>query len=510
MADWTDGYVADIGYTYGYYSELNPLRSRLAFLSSGLAAPEIETACELGFGQGLSANIHAAAMPVQWHGTDFNPAQVAFARELAAASGAEIALSDEAFATFAHRHDLPDFDYIGLHGIWSWVSDDNRTAIVDFVRRKLKVGGVLYISYNALPGWAAFAPLRHLMTEHADMIGAEGHGIVNRINGAIDFIDKFIATDPAYLRANPQIANRFNLIKGQNRHYLAHEYFNRDWDSMHFGTLAKWLEPAKVSFGCSADYLDHYDVFSLSPEQSTYLSNIPNLLLRQSVRDFLVNQQFRRDYWVKGARRLTPLQRTERLRAERVVLVSHRSEVALKFTGALRQATLQPQIYEPILDQLAAHVPKTVSEIEQALKGRVGFDVIVEALIVLIGMGHVAPALATDVAAVARKRTNRLNAHLLDAARSNGDIAHLACPITGGGMGLSRFRQLFLLASRQGRRATSDWARFVWELLESQGERIVKDGQKLETPEQNLAELNTQATAFADRYLPILKALQVA
>src|SRR5207244_981230 len=113
----------------------------------------------------------------------------------------------------------------------------NRAVIVDFVRRKLKVGGILYISFNALPGWATFAPLRHLMTEHADMIGAEGHGIVNRINGAIDFIDRFIAADPAYLRANPQIADRFTAIKGQNRHYLAHEYFNRDWDPMHFGTF---------------------------------------------------------------------------------------------------------------------------------------------------------------------------------------------------------------------------------------------------------------------------------
>ena len=36
MTDWTAGYVADIGYTYGYYTELNPLRVRLAFLNAGL------------------------------------------------------------------------------------------------------------------------------------------------------------------------------------------------------------------------------------------------------------------------------------------------------------------------------------------------------------------------------------------------------------------------------------------------------------------------------------------
>src|ERR1700704_1755901 len=159
MNDWTDGYVADIGYTFGYYTELNPLRARLALLTAGLSVPEFGTACELGFGQGVSINLHAAASSTVWHGTDFNPTQVGFARELASAAGTNVNLCDEAFADFAHRKDLPDFDYIGIHGIWSWISDENRAVIVDFIRRKLKVRGVLYISYNTLPGWAAFAPI---------------------------------------------------------------------------------------------------------------------------------------------------------------------------------------------------------------------------------------------------------------------------------------------------------------------------------------------------------------
>jgi SAM-dependent methyltransferase len=221
MTTWTSGYVADIGYTYGYYNELNPLRVRLAFLSTGLAFPEMGTACELGFGQGLSANIHAAASVCSWSGTDFNPAQAGFARELASASGSGAQLFDESFAEFSSR-DLPEFDYIGLHGIWSWISDENRAVIVDFIRRKLKVGGVLYISYNTLPGWGAFAPMRHLMTEHAEVIGSAGRGIVSRINDAIDFTDRLLATNPLYARANPQIAERINKLKEHNRHYLAH------------------------------------------------------------------------------------------------------------------------------------------------------------------------------------------------------------------------------------------------------------------------------------------------
>jgi SAM-dependent methyltransferase len=202
---WTSGYVADIGYTFGYYPELNPLRANLAFLNTGLVCPQIHTACELGYGQGLSTNLHAAASNTQWWGTDFNPSQAGFAQELSAVSGAGANLYDEAFADFADRPDLPEFDYIGIHGIWSWISHDNRQVLVDFVRRKLAVGGVLYISYNTLPGWAAFAPMRHLMTEHSEIIGAEGSGIVSRIDGAIDFAQKLLETNPLFSKANPLV-----------------------------------------------------------------------------------------------------------------------------------------------------------------------------------------------------------------------------------------------------------------------------------------------------------------
>lgn len=328
MSDWTAGYVADIGYTYGYYTELNPQRVKLAFINQGLVFPEVGAACELGFGQGLSANIHAAASVTQWHGTDFNPSQAGFAQELAAASGTGAKLYDEAFAEFCNRADLPEFDYIGLHGIWSWISDENRQVIVDFIRKKLKVGGVLYISYNTLPGWAAFAPMRHLMTEHAEVLGSEGRGIVSRIDGALDFAEKLLATNPAFSRANPLVGDRLTKMKEHNRHYLAHEYFNRDWHPMHFATMAEWLEGAKVQFACSANYMDAIDVVNLTAEQQAFLKEIPDPMFRQTTRDFCVNQQFRKDYWVKGARKLSLLEQAEALRAQKVVLTTPRAEVS--------------------------------------------------------------------------------------------------------------------------------------------------------------------------------------
>lgn len=510
MSDWTSGYVTDIGYTFGYYTELNPVRVKLAFLNAELACPEFGTACELGFGQGVSANIHAAASVTHWHGTDFNPAQAGFAQELSAVFGGQAKLFDDTFAEFAQRADLPEFDYIGLHGIWSWISDENRAVIVDFIRRKLKVGGVLYISYNTMPGWAAFAPIRHLMTEHVQVLGAQGAGIVSRINGALDFTDKLLATHPSYIKANSQVAGRIEGLKQQNRAYLAHEYFNSHWQPMHFATLAQWLEPAKVGFACSANYMDHTDAVNLTAEQQQFLKEIPDAMFRESVRDFMVNQQFRKDYWVKGARKLNTLEKSEALGNQKILLTTPRADVVLKITGSLGEAVLTESIYAPILDTLADHKPKTLAQLEQAIKvANITPPQLIQAVMILTAAGHLAAVQDDSVALKAKKQTDKLNAHLMAKARSGSDINFLASPVTGGGMAVGRFQQLFVLALQQGKKKPDEWAAFVWQVISSQGQRIVKEAKTLETAQENLSELTAQAHEFAAKQLPILKSLQI-
>lgn len=516
MNDWTAGYVADITYTYGYYTELNPLRIRPALLFAGFVPPPVTTACELGFGQGMSINLHAAASTVSWWGTDFNPSQAAFAQELAQVAGSGAHLFDQAFADFCAREDVPDFDYIGLHGIWSWISDENRRVIVDFVQRKLKVGGVLYISYNTHPGWAAFVPLRELLTAHAELLGAKGAGIVRRIDGALAFAEQLFSLNPLFARANPPVVERLKKMKEQNRHYLAHEFFNRDWHPMSVRDMGEWLAAAKLSFACSAHLLDAVDAIHLTLDQQKLLNDIPDTIFRQLVRDFCVHQQFRRDYWMKGPRRLSVLEQAEVLRHERVILIQPRADVSLKVTGSLGEATLQETVYGPILDVLADHKPKTVGEIERTLRGgteaarAVTFAQLVQAVTVLMGSGAVAPAQDEATIQKVKKRTDRLNRHLMQLARTRHELGYLASPVTGGGIAVPRFHQLFLQARSQGHKEPQDWAREVWNLLAAQGQRLVKEGKTLETPEENLAELTAQAAAFAEKPLRVLQALGIA
>ena len=71
--------------------------------------------------------------------------------------------------------------------------------------------------------------------------------------------------------------------------------------------------------------------------------------------------------------------------------------------------------------------------------------------------------------------------------------------MTGGGVTVGRFQQVFVLAIQQGKKKPEDWAAFVARILASQGQKIIKEGKPLETEDEQLKELTTQATDFATK-----------
>lgn len=510
MSDWTAGYIADLGYTFGYYPELNPLAAKLAFLFSGQICPSFSSACELGFGQGLSVNIHAAGSSIQWYGTDFNPSQAAFAQDLALISGAETKLYDDSFEIFCSRDDLPNFDFIGLHGIWSWITEENQSIIVDFLRRKLNVGGVLYLSYNTQPGWSAMAPIRHLLSEHAEVMAAPGRGILSRVDAAFKFVDSLLEVNPVFLRANASIVDKLKRVKGQNQRYLAHEYFNRNWQPTYFAEMVKLLEPAKLSFACSASFTDHISALNLTQEQQSFLKDIPDDDFRESVRDFIVNRQFRRDYWVKGARKLSGQEQLKELRKIRILLVVNKDDVDSKVKSSLVRANIQEAIFIPLMAALTKHQVFSLAELEVLLQSeKVNVKRLVQAVMILISEGYVAIAQDEELVNNCREKTIKFNQHILEGTEGNDDINFIVSPVTGSGVHVNRFERLFIKYIKLGINDPNEWSKKAWALLSSYNQRLLKDGKTLESDEENLAEILRQANEFLAKRVPIMEALQI-
>jgi SAM-dependent methyltransferase len=510
---WSAGYPTEIEYTYGYYRELCPAFLRLACLSAGIATAKADPLkyLELGFGQGVSINIHAAGNDGDFWGTDFNPSQAAHARELAEASGSSATLLDASFADLAARPDLPDFDIIGLHGIWTWISEENSRVVVDIIRRKLKVGGLLYVSYNCLPGWAPAMPLRHLMKLHADL-AAEAAGVVAKVDGAVTFAQQVIDSGALYFRANPAVGERLKALSGLSRNYLVHEYFTEDWRQTTFSDMARVLEDAKLNFVGSAHLLDHVEAVNLSEAGQKLLSGIGHPILRQSVRDYMVNQQFRRDIFAKGSRRLSALEHAEAFRQQPFVLLTAPSDIPMKVAGSLGEATLDEKIYRPMIESFAkdGFAPKTLGQISAHNPKLASAPLVnlIQAALVLTGAGSLHPA--QEPTKQAEARSAALNRHLCERARGGDNFMFLASPVTGGGVPVNRQQQLFLLAAHNGKGTPAAQAKFVWDTLAAQGKRVLKGGKVLETQDENLAELSKQAEEFAEKRAPILEALGVA
>lgn len=503
MHAWNDGYITEVAYTHGYYRELNPLWLKFVMAHAGYAFPDTGHACELGFGQGVSINIHASASAWQWHGTDFNPAQVGFAHTLARQAGHAASLHDDSFEEFAARADLPDFDFIGLHGIWSWIRDESRHAILDLIRRKLKVGGVVYISYNAMPGWAPMIPIRHLLAEHARHSGGP---MRERARQALDFCQRLLDSDPLYLHLAPQIQERLAGLRQHPMEYLLHEYFNQRWEPQSFCELAGWMAKAKLDYACSADPFDQVEALHTTAEQQAVLGEIGDPFLRQGVRDFMLSRSFRKDCWIKGARPLPAAERDDLIESQRVILCTPRPNVSTTVQGATREATMKDELNRPLLDLLERHEPITIGELQSRLLPQgITQSQVREAILVLAGSGHLFPV--QDGADQARPQARALNRHILD--QRDDVLQYLASPVTGGGIAVDYVSRLMLMAAEASDKP-EDWVDYAWQRMSSSGQVLLKDGQSLPDKASNLAELRTMAEAFQRDRRPLLHALGIA
>ncbi|QXH62662.1 class I SAM-dependent methyltransferase [Pseudomonas azerbaijanorientalis] len=513
MSDaWNEGYFTDEGYTYSYSREINPVFQRYCLLLRGFSSLETTDGyhCELGFGQGVSINIHAAANPGSYIGTDFHPGQAAHANALATAWNSDARLYDDSFEQLLARDDLPQFDSISLHGIWTWVSRDNQKLIVEFARRHLKPGGLLYISYNCFPGWSPSAPLRHLFRLHDRFATNTSVRPDQRIEAALQFSETLLAANPNYASAVPNLNDKLQGIKGQDRQYVAHEYFNRDWNCMYFTDVVDALAPAKLDYATTAVPLDSVAPLNLSAEGMDFLEGIEHPVMREQARDYFVNQHFRRDLYVRGANRLSAAEQRQGMYNTRFVLLQAAESISDTVRGPAGEATLQAEVYGPVLEALTAnaYAPKTLRQLAVAVPS-MPYDDLVQAITVLIGMGAAAPCQSEVAEKLVQARCNTLNLQLCKRALLSNKIQVLASPVTGGGVPVSRFQLLFLISIKQGRKHPAEWAQLAWGVLAEQGEVLIKDNQPLTTAEENIAELTEQAEAFAEQSLVVLKALNI-
>ncbi len=497
--EWSEGYVADIDYTADFFREQSPQWLNFSCMLNGVEPVALDkpfTYFELGCGQGATLSILAASNPQgQFYGNDFMPSHIAAARQFADAAALDnLTFFENSFCELANGAlaDLPQFDFITLHGVYTWINAENQAHIVKFINTYLKPGGIVYAGYNAMPGWNTELPLKRLLLAH---VALHPEKSTVQLKEATQFFEQFNIDNSGYFSNTPALKDLLNLLKTRNPSYLAHEYLHDETKPLYHLDIVKDFAAAKLHYVGSADLCYTYPSLYLNDEKQALVNAVSNDALRETLKDFFLNSYFRKDIFVRGARRLSALRQRQLLsNLSLTLLVPSQAINFIDIKAGVTEVCINQPVYAPAFAALD-HAPMTLGELAAlpTLQKQSLADITKVAVMLVISNQAVIYANNHVVAAAA----HRVN-HLLALEARNTDAGDtFACPVIGNGMTANIVERLVYLLLRQGgpNIDTDLVIDTVRDLLEYRQRRLRKDGKPIASDEEHLAEIRRHVTA---------------
>jgi SAM-dependent methyltransferase len=263
----------------------------------GLTPPSVEAArvLELGCGTGENLLAIACALPgSSCVGVDFSAPQIADAEALGATAGignARFICSD-----FKEIAGDQQYDYVVAHGLLSWISPDRHDDLITLCGACLAPGGLLYLSYNALPGWHHRHIVRdYLLQETADITDVAAK--VRTARAALASLAETVGKlDWAYGRI---VSDENDNVAKLGDSYLAHDLLETHNTAFYFTDMVRRGAERDLHYvgeaGFEAMVPDTYPA-----EIAEALKAMPELHDRERRLDFLSNRTFRESVFVKG------------------------------------------------------------------------------------------------------------------------------------------------------------------------------------------------------------------
>lgn len=430
--NWSYGYRAESGYTYGYYVETMPIRLRWAALLQGHVLPEKNFRyLDAGCGQGFNLILAAAAHPEsEFVGIDFIPEHIAHAKDLAQRCGLDnvyfiegdfVALSESTEA-------LGSFDYIVCHGITTWISPLVKKALFKLVGQCLSPGGVFYNSYNTLPGWSGVTPFQHLVALHQQH--CTSYKAIQAAYGDFERLQSFEGT---LLQQFPSLQGRIDSFKGLDPSYLVQEYANQYWQPVFFSQMMNELLDVKLSYLGSATLTEAFDT-SLDTALVSWLNSQPTLELKEQLRDYAVNQSFRRDLYVKGYKKAWPkeyasLLGQQRFRANLTSAIPDEGQAWIIKGGSL-ELRGSAEVYTRVMKLLVAAGNQgiTLSEIMLAQPDKASCDSMLSVVSMLVHGGW---AFVAKNDSFCQKNALETNSSIVEKVIAGAPYKYLSFPTVG-------------------------------------------------------------------------------
>ena len=144
--------------------------------------------------------------------------------------------------------DFGTFDYILVHGIWSWVPDMVKDKILSICNRNLSNRGIAYISYNTYPGWKRLEQLRDIMLyseKHAPNNSLKDRTVYTK--NVLKLIAETMKMDERSRVQSDYKINNINRVIESNDYYVGHEYLETFNDPVY---VSQFVERAE-RLGCT-------------------------------------------------------------------------------------------------------------------------------------------------------------------------------------------------------------------------------------------------------------------
>ncbi len=506
--NWQHGYYAQSGYTYGYYAETMPKRLQLAALLQGHILPDRGFRyLDAGCGQGYNLILAAAAHPdSEFVGIDFMPEHIAHAQQLAQAAGLtnvrfiegdfiELAKQPQAYPELAQP-----FDYAVCHGIATWVAEVVKQALFSLIGQVLKPAGVFYNSYNTFPGWLASTPLQHLVL--LEQHHATGEAALISAQQKLNAIKEFA---PTLFQQQPGLLERLTLIQGQNPAYLVQEYNNQHWQPMYFSDMCQDMAQHKLSYIGSATLTDMFDDL-LGKETAAFLKEQPNVQLKEQLRDYVTNQGFRRDLYIKGQYQHWPLAIKAQREALSITLNPITPRVAdsatYQIVGSAIKLDLKADVCNELLDYITAAPQGVMLKEILATQPKPMQGVTLQRIALLLHGGWIVAV--SD--ACEPHSAQRLNAVLAKSVSQGAPYTHLMLPKSGTALQVGEVEWLLIHCHNEGY-PVETWHTHMNNMLQQLGKSLSEGGQAL-TGEALVQKLSSTVEDFITQRLPFYQRMQ--
>lgn len=394
-------YLTEVTYPARFHRETSPRWLHAVGTALGRAVPDPDQTlswCELGCGEGLNATLLAAANPhIRFVGVDLNAEHIAIGQRRAQAAGLDNVVFIHAdFAHFADRsvpHEqalakVPgSFDIIVCHGVWSWVDQAARDALLRVAAGRLAIGGVFYLGYMSHPGASPMAHLQRLLLRRAQRLPGNAS---QRATASLAWLRQLAAAGLGSLAEHPGLHRQLDAMAGEHPAQIAHEFLTPHWQPDHAADVIDQLAAVGLDYIGSATPLENIDAISLPGDAQPLIAAIDDVGLRESAKDAARNQSLRRDLFQRTAPALTPGQHRAALDAIRfAALPGAARDGGLTLDTRIGPVPAPAELFGPCLRALAAG-PKSFAELAAlpAYAGQVGALNIVLQTLLWAGCSH--------------------------------------------------------------------------------------------------------------------------